>query len=170
MYMKELSVSDVTELQKICVDTFYDAFATYNTAENMSLYLDRQYNLEKLISELKNKNTYFYFIFDDDHGAVGYLKLNTADAQSENTFKDALEIERIYIRHAFQNQGLGEILYNIAKTKATLLGKKQVWLGVWEYNQTAITFYQQYGFEFAGSRTVHLGDAPQIDLLMVKHL
>ncbi|WP_082402673.1 GNAT family N-acetyltransferase [Lentilactobacillus parafarraginis] len=112
----------------------------------------------------------YHFIFDDDHGAVGYLKLNTADAQSENTFKDALEIERIYIRHAFQNQGLGEILYNLAKTKATLLGKKQVWLGVWEYNQTAITFYQHYGFEFAGSRTVHLGDAPQIDLLMVKHL
>ena len=63
------------------------------------------------------------------------LKVVSGISLHPNTFKDALEIERIYIRHAFQNQGLGEILYNLAKTKATLLGKKQVWLGVWEYNR-----------------------------------
>lgn len=170
MYMKELEVSDVNELQKICVDTFYDAFAPHNTAENISDYLNRKYNLEQLISELKNRNTYFYSISDNEHGILGYLKLNVGDAQTQNDFNNALEIESIYIRNAFQRQGIGEVLYDVANSKAIQLGKKQIWLGIWEYNREAITFYQHRGFEFSGSRTFTLGDAIQIDLLMVKHL
>lgn len=170
MHIKELDLTDLDELQKVSKETFYDTFAAQNTEQNMQEYLAKSYRLEKLSTELENKNSFFYFVLSDKNEVMGYLKLNVNDAQSEDDFENALEIERIYIRKSFQKQGLGKILYNIATTKATQLGKNRIWLGVWEFNQNAKAFYQHLGFEFVGSHTFNMGDDPQTDLTMVKEI
>ncbi|MDI6666591.1 GNAT family N-acetyltransferase [Leuconostoc falkenbergense] len=170
MRIKELDLTDLNELQKVSLETFYDTFADQNTEKNMQEYLATSYKLEKLTEELENTNSFFYFVLNDEDDIMGYLKLNINAAQSEDDFDNALEIERIYIRKSFQKQGLGKILYNIAMTKATQLGKKRIWLGVWEFNQNAKAFYQHLGFEFVGSHTFDVGDDPQTDLIMVKDI
>ncbi|XZO07567.1 GNAT family N-acetyltransferase [Weissella paramesenteroides] len=170
MHIKKLDLTDINELQKVSVETFYDTFADQNTEKNMQDYLSNSYNLETLTEELKNKNSFFYFVLSDEDDIMGYLKLNINDAQSEDDFENALEIERIYIRKEFQKQGLGKILYNIALTKATELEKQRIWLGVWEFNQNAKAFYQHLGFEFVGSHIFNMGADPQTDLIMVKSI
>ncbi|WP_312694065.1 GNAT family N-acetyltransferase [Leuconostoc pseudomesenteroides] len=170
MYIQELKRANCNELQKISVETFYDTFADQNTEKNMQDYLAIGYKLEKLTQELENKNSFFYFVRDNEDEIMGYLKLNVNDAQSEDDFENALEIERIYIRKAFQKQGLGKILYNIALNKATQLGKDCIWLGVWEFNPNAQAFYQHLGFEFVGSHTFKMGDDSQTDLIMIKNI
>ncbi|ADG39639.1 MULTISPECIES: GNAT family N-acetyltransferase [Leuconostoc] len=168
MHIKELDLTDLNELQKVSTETFYDTFAAQNTEQNMQDYLVNSYKLEKLSAELENKNSFFYFVLNDTNEVMGYLKLNVNDAQSEDDFENALEIERIYIRKAFQKQGLGKILYNIATTRAVQLGKRRIWLGVWEHNQNAKAFYQHLGFDFVGSHIFNMGNDPQTDLIMVK--
>ncbi|NEZ89947.1 GNAT family N-acetyltransferase [Weissella paramesenteroides] len=170
MHIKKLDLTDINELQKVSVETFYDTFADQNTEKNMQDYLSNSYNFETLTEELKNKNSFFYFVLNDEDNIMGYLKLNINDAQSEDDFENALEIERIYIRKEFQKQGLGKVLYNIALTKATELEKQRIWLGVWEFNQNAKAFYQHLGFEFVGSHIFNMGAEPQTDLIMVKSI
>lgn len=170
MHIKKLDLIDINELQKVSVETFYDTFADQNTEKNMQDYLSNSYNFETLTEELKNKNSFFYFVLNDEDNIMGYLKLNINDAQSEDDFENALEIERIYIRKEFQKQGLGKVLYNIALTKATELEKQRIWLGVWEFNQNAKAFYQHLGFEFVGSHIFNMGADPQTDLIMVKSI
>lgn len=170
MHIKKLDLTDINELQKVSVETFYDTFADQNTEKNMQDYLSNSYNFETLTEELKNKNSFFYFVLSDEDDIMGYLKLNINDAQSEDDFENALEIERIYIRKEFQKQGLGKVLYNIALTKATELEKQRIWLGVWEFNQNAKAFYQHLGFEFVGSHIFNMGADPQTDLIMVKSI
>ncbi|KAA8442661.1 GNAT family N-acetyltransferase [Weissella paramesenteroides] len=170
MHIKKLDLTDINELQKVSVETFYDTFADQNTEKNMQDYVSNSYKLETLTEELKNKNSFFYFVLSDEDDIMGYLKLNISDAQSEDDFENALEIERIYIRKEFQKQGLGKILYNIALTKATELEKQRIWLGVWEFNQNAKAFYQHLGFEFVGSHIFNMGADPQTDLIMVKSI
>lgn len=170
MHIKKLDLTDINELQKVSVETFYDTFADKNTEKNMQDYLSNSYNFETLTEELKNKNSFFYFVLNDEDNIMGYLKLNINDAQSEDDFENALEIERIYIRKEFQKQGLGKVLYNIALTKATELEKQRIWLGVWEFNQNAKAFYQHLGFEFVGSHIFNMGADPQTDLIMVKSI
>ncbi|MDF8369296.1 GNAT family N-acetyltransferase [Weissella paramesenteroides] len=170
MHIKKLDLTDINELQKVSVETFYDTFADQNTEKNMQDYLSNSYNFETLTEELKNKNSFFYFVLNDEDNIMGYLKLNINDAQSEDDFENALEIERIYIRKEFQKQGLGKVLYNIALTKATELEKQRIWLGVWEFNQNAKAFYQHLGFEFVGSHIFNMGADPQTDLIMVKSI
>ena len=96
-----------------------------------------------------------------------YLKLNFNDAQNEIVnLGDSFEIERIYILSNFQRKGFGEDVLS----KAILIGKNKgfsfLWLGVWELNKNAITFYTKKGFEIFNKHIFQLGDDPQTDLLM----
>ncbi|MDI6554185.1 GNAT family N-acetyltransferase, partial [Leuconostoc falkenbergense] len=62
MRIKELDLTDLNELQKVSVETFYDTFADQNTEKNMQEYLTTSYKLEKLTEELENTNSFFYFV------------------------------------------------------------------------------------------------------------
>ena len=84
--------------------------------------------------------------------------------------EDAFEIERIYISGKFQKLGLGKHLMEQAMSLAEELGKKRIWLGVWEHNENAITFYQKKGFFKTGEHSFFMGDDEQIDWIMVKEL
>ena len=58
------------------------------------------------------------------------------------------------------------MLLNKAKEVALKNGASSMWLGVWEHNIKAITFYKKHGFSIFGERTFVLGTAHQNDFLM----
>ena len=49
-------------------------------------------------------------------------------------------------------------------------GKKYIWLGVWEKNKKAISFYQKHGFYKIGTHEFVIGDDVQIDYIMRRDL
>lgn len=159
--------TEAEPLQKICWQTFSETFSEYNSKENMKQYLNSNFSLEKIKAELNHPNSHFFFAkFKAER--VGYLKLNTGSAQTEFQEKDSLEIERIYIKEAFQRKGLGQLLMWKAMEMATVLKTKIIWLGVWEKNEKAIQFYRKNGFTVFDRHVFILGDDPQTDLLMKK--
>lgn len=76
MYIKELGLTDINELQKVSVETFHDTFAAQNTEKNMQDYLSNSYKLETLTKEINNPNSFFYFVLNNEDDIIGYLKLN----------------------------------------------------------------------------------------------
>lgn len=72
---------------------------------------------------------------------------------------DALEVERIYIRRAYQGQGLGKYLIQKSIDIAKEKNKQNMWLGVWEKNESAIRFYKGLGFVLHGAHSFYMGDA-----------
>ncbi|MDF2902615.1 MAG: spermine/spermidine-N-acetyltransferase PaiA, partial [Bacillus sp. (in: firmicutes)] len=46
--------------------------------------------------------------------------------------------------------------------------KKKVWLGVWEKNENALTFYKKMGFVQSGAHSFYMGDEEQVDFIMTK--
>lgn len=165
--IKRCTVDDLSLLQEISVETFNETFQNQNSPENMRIYLESVFNLQRLEIELTNNSSEFYFINSNEETA-GYLKLNMNDAQSEPMGNDSLEIERIYIRKKFHKQGLGKYLINKACEIAIERRKEKVWLGVWEKNQGAITFYKKMEFVQTGTHSFIMVDEEQIDLIMIK--
>lgn len=163
------TLDDLHDLQKISYDTFYETFKDQNSPENLHAYLDRAFKLDQLKHELSHPHSEFYFINYQDQLA-GYLKVNIDGAQSEDMGPDAFEIERIYLKKAFQLQGLGKHLYNHALAMARKHGKKKIWLGVWEKNEQAIIFYEKLGFVKTGAHSFYMGREEQIDYIMEKVL
>ena len=49
-------------------------------------------------------------------------------------------------------------------------GKRYIWLGVWEKNKKARSFYQKHGFRKIGSHPFSVGDEVQTDDIMRKDL
>ena len=167
--IKKCTLDDLHELQAISIETFTETFKEHNLPEHLQAYLEKAYNLDKLKQELAIPSSYFYFIYADQQIA-GYLKLNTDDAQSEPMGADSLEVERIYVRKAFQKFGIGKQLLNKAIELAAEQNKTTIWLGVWEENENAIEFYRKKGFVQTGSHSFYMGDDEQVDLIMVKAL
>lgn len=160
----KISLSDITELQKIGRQTFQETFADSNSEENMKSYLEDGFSFEKLTGELKNENSEFYFAKIDNE-IIGYLKINFEESQTELKDNKALEIERIYVLKEFHGKKIGQLLYDKAIEIAHKCKVDYVWLGVWEENSRAINFYKKNGFVEFDKHIFKLGDDEQTDIM-----
>lgn len=163
--IKKVTLNDIDQLQKIGRQTFYETFSEGNTEENMTKYLDEGFSIEKLTTELSDKNAEFYFATLDNK-VIGYLKLNFGQSQTELQDDKALEIERIYVLKDFHGKSVGQLLYNKAIQIARQKCADYVWLGVWEENPRAINFYKKNGFAEFDKHVFKLGNDEQIDIMM----
>lgn len=163
--LKKVSLNDLKQLQAISRQTFSETFSAGNTEENMKVYLEEGFSLEKLTAELNDQNSEFYFAVLNNQ-VIGYLKLNFGAAQTELKNENALEIERIYVVKEFLGRRVGQLLYDKALQIARQKNADYVWLGVWEENPRAINFYKKNGFVAFDKHTFILGNDEQTDIMM----
>lgn len=161
----KITENDIAELQEISKKTFSETFSKDNTEESMAQYLETSFAAEKLLTELSDKNSEFYFA-RLDHKVIGYLKLNTGLSQTEMKGDHALEIERIYVSKEYHGKKVGQALYDKAMAIATEKNVDYVWLGVWENNLRAINFYRKNGFKEFDKHIFRLGNEEQTDIMM----
>jgi diamine N-acetyltransferase len=163
--IQKVTLNDIDQLQKIGRQTFSETFSGDNSEEDMKKYLDENFSVEKLTDELNNKNSEFYFAVLDNT-VIGYLKLNFGESQTELKDNKALEIERIYVPKEFHGQSVGQILYEKAIQIAKQKDADYVWLGVWEENLRALSFYKKNGFIEFDKHIFKLGNDEQTDIMM----
>jgi ribosomal protein S18 acetylase RimI-like enzyme len=163
--IQPISPSDVEMLLPICKKTFHDAFYHLSKPADFDAYASKAFTTEKLLSEINNPNSLFYFAMIDGTPA-GYLKLNFKHAQSEAQDENAMEIERLYILDVYQGQKIGQQLMDFALQIAVEKQIKYVWLCVWEKNPDAIRFYEKNGFRIFGKHTFEYGVETDEDWLM----
>jgi ribosomal protein S18 acetylase RimI-like enzyme len=161
----QINDSHIAALQQIGRQTFSETFAESNSAENMAKYLEEAYSHEKLIAELNDPNSIFYFAMMDQN-VIGYLKLNFGASQTELKDNNALEIERIYVLKEFHGKKVGQLLFDKAIEIAKEYHVAYVWLGVWEENKRALQFYTKNGFIEFDQHIFVLGDEAQTDIMM----
>ena len=170
--MKTISIvpvnrNDLAKLQTISRSTFAQTFDEHNNPEDMQAYLDASFSSEKLLAELNNINSAFYFAMEkNSNKIVGYLKVNTGDAQTEKNDLNAFEIERIYVDKAYFGKKVGQLLFDKAIEIANSKKVSYVWLGVWEENHRALAFYTKNGFKAFDKHLFKLGNDVQTDIMM----
>lgn len=163
--ISKLGINDVEKLQAISRTTFAQTFDEHNNAEDMKAYLDTSFAIDKLIAEISNPNSEFYFAIENEI-IVGYLKVNTGAAQTENKDASAFEIERIYVDQAYLGKKIGQLLFEKAIDLAKVKKASYVWLGVWEENHRALAFYKKNGFIPFDKHIFRLGNDEQTDIMM----
>ncbi len=156
-------------LQRVSRETFIEAFAGDNTAEDMQYYLENNLGLPQLTGEINHPGSQFYFA-ETASGIAGYLKVNTGAAQHELQDRHTLEIERIYIYKKYYGSGAGLVLLNHAIQLAEQMQAEFIWLAVWEKNFRAFRFYEKHGFTPFGTHDFILGSDVQKDILMKREL
>ncbi|MES2762228.1 MAG: GNAT family N-acetyltransferase [Bacteroidota bacterium] len=152
-------------LRAISILTFTETFSKQNTEADMQKYIIENLSIEKLENELNTKGSDFYFLRSHEQ-VIGYLKLNVGIAQTEQQPGNTLEIERIYLMNEYHGKGLGERLLKQAIDIAKQQHASYIWLGVWEENLKAISFYKKNGFQQFDTHVFKLGEDEQTDILM----
>jgi diamine N-acetyltransferase len=163
--IQKVTIADVSLLKTISEQTFIETFSSDNTAENMDCYLSEAFSNMKLESELNNNDSEFYFAVTEGQ-VTGYLKINFGEAQSDLKDDRSLEIERIYVLKEFKGKRIGSSLFDKAVQRARESKLDYIWLGVWEHNLNALSFYEKIGFREFGRHLFILGTDRQTDIMM----
>ena len=163
--LKLATIQDLDIIQKIGKQTFIETFSGSNTREDMDNYLEESFNSEQLTNELADPASSFFLAYEGKK-VIGYMKLNTGNAQTEMKTANSLEIQRIYVLKEYFGKSVGQLLFNKAIKIAMENSKEFIWLGVWEKNKRAIAFYEKNGFVEFAKHIFKLGADMQTDLMM----
>ena len=71
----KVEVFDVERLQQISKQTFVESYSRGNTAANVQNYIETKFHKNKLIEEIHNPHSEFYFALVDTK-LIGYFKIN----------------------------------------------------------------------------------------------
>ncbi len=167
--IRSVKRTEVSELCEISLHTFKDTYEALNDPNEFKAYLEKYFNIDEIERQLDASDSYFFFV-ETAQEIVAYYKLNINSLQTEDKGEDFAEIERIYVLPKYKRQGIGQKMVEHACQKAIELGKRKLWLGVWEKNDKAIAFYQKMGFFRNGTHTFVIGNEKQLDYIMEKDL
>ncbi|PLP41766.1 GNAT family N-acetyltransferase, partial [Klebsiella variicola] len=76
------------------------------------------------------------------------------------------EILCLYIDEPYHGKGFAQALIHKCFAEFAAQGSDIVWLGVWEHNPRAISFYRKLGFTEVGEHIFQVGTDPQRDIIM----
>ena len=168
--IRKAATEDVRLLCAIGMTTFSETFAEHNTEEDMRLYLENTFSSEAIKKEIEDVQVCFLLAYDGEK-AVGYAKVKTTAENPEGLQAvHAMEIERFYVTKEYIGKHVGKTLMTACLQYGRENGHDLVWLGVWELNPRAISFYKKWGFEKFGQHIFMLGNDLQTDWLFKKKL
>jgi ribosomal protein S18 acetylase RimI-like enzyme len=166
--VRRARAEDAALLAELGARTFEETFAADNRPENISAYLVSAFGQAQLAAELADPHSLF-LIAEIQEVAAGYAKLR-AGVAPESVTKKPIELERLYVSLEWLGRGVGAALMRACIAEAVQKGYRTIWLGVWENNHRARTFYRKWNFREVGEHIFQLGDDPQTDILMERLL
>jgi ribosomal protein S18 acetylase RimI-like enzyme len=168
-HIRTATLADAEPLAALAERTFRDTFADDNSTADMDAYVRDSFSLDRVRAELaEDMNTFLLAFMDGEAQPHGYAKLRNGTTDPSVTGPDPVELQRLYVNPSTMGQGVGAALMRASLDAARSAGRRTLWLGVWERNARAITFYERWQFETVGEHVFRLGSDHQTDLIMAR--
>ena len=161
--------ADARLLADLAANTFRETFAAENRPEDMALHVSRSYGASQQEAELANPEmTTLLAEVDGQLAAYAQVRANAVPDCVRGT--EPLELWRFYVAAPWHGRGIAHALMMGVEMEARARGAQTLWLGVWERNERAKSFYRKCGFADVGSQVFVLGTDAQTDRIMVRSL
>lgn len=160
---------DAEVIADLSQQTFIDSFKDQNKKDNIDKFIKEQFTKPRLIEEVGAPNNIFLLAYKNNRLA-GYVRLRENNNPPELQGIETIEVARLYTITEMIGKGIGKALMEESIAIAKAKNKKVIWLGVWEDNERAFSFYTRFGFEKFAEHDFILGDEVQKDWLMKKEL
>ena len=167
--IRRAETTDADLLAELGRRTFEETFAVDNTRENMDAYVASAFSVAQQTAELADPASTF-LIAEVDGVAAGYAKLHAGELAEGIEGAKPIELVRLYVSRDWLGRGVGEALMRACLDHARSDGYETIWLGVWERNARAQTFYRKWEFRAVGEHIFQLGSDPQRDIVMERAL
>ncbi len=170
MTIKKCTQKDLTELIQIAKQSFIEAFEKVSNPDSFKTYVETAFQPEILRGELRDKQSVFYFLINDDNETVGYAKMRWDRSDEFFPTDKAIELQRIYFLEKHWNKGYGKVLLEFCENYGRKNGFVWIWLVVWLENHGAIRFYEREGWEKFGRKSFQFGNEIHNDFVLRKRL
>ncbi|WWC58033.1 uncharacterized protein I303_100568 [Kwoniella dejecticola CBS 10117] len=186
------TAEDAPAVSKLISETWSTLFGYSVSKQDLDTYLSTSLSPETIRSEIQESNNVFILAVTNSHSTstptpsggrikgegnedilgVSQLVVNSKSTPSSSTLdpETSIELQRIYISLKTHGKGLGSSLIRASEEKGRELGRKQIWLGVWENNEKALKFYEKCEFKCVDEKVFYAGSSRRRDLVMVKDL
>jgi GNAT superfamily N-acetyltransferase len=159
--------ADAPTLAAFAEHCFRDAFGDLNTPGNMDRYVATAFSPALQRTELDDP-TVTTLLAHDEHGALaGYAQVFDDSLPPFAHATPPAEVRRFYIDRPHHGRGVAQQLMLAVFEAAGALGRRALWLQVWERNFRGRAFYEKLGFVEVGERDFVLGDEVQTDRVLV---
>lgn len=160
--------ADHEMLAALATRTFRDAFIANNRPEDIAAYVDQAFTPSQMLTELTTPESTILFAHDEvlSGQPLGYARLVMNTRHPNLKGQNPLELNRLYVDQGAIGRGYGAALMAASLKEAIAHHCDTLWLGVWEHNTRAQTFYQRWGFKTIGSQAFVLGEDVQTDWVM----
>lgn len=165
--IREATRSDASELSRIAEKVFRATFGSANTAEDMRLHCETNYSERNQAAEISDPNM-CTLLSEDGGNLIAFAQIRWGHAPAVVTGRSPAEIYRLYVVDEWHGKGFAQRLMDASLAKMKQHGSDIAWLGVWERNPRAITFYSKCGFVEVGAHDFLLGADLQRDIVMVR--
>jgi diamine N-acetyltransferase len=144
-------------LSELGADTFYNSHKDSAPEREISIYMNKKYNIYAIRSELANPANIYHIVKCEDK-VVGFSKIEVNMKHPAIEKERVSKMDQIYLLDSFHGLKLGAKLlnYNIDYSKSC--EQNGMWLVVWVGNTTAINFYKKFGFHIVTRDQFQLTD------------
>lgn len=168
--VRAASIDDAAPLAAFAARVFAEVFGPGNDAGDMASYLAEAFGPEIQRAEIAAPGAIVLLAETPGGVLAGYLHIAASATPACVTGATPVELKRLYVDPALHGRGTGKLLLDQGLARARAAGAATVWLGVWEHNTRAQTFYRREGFERVGEHTFLLGSDAQTDWIMQRAL
>lgn len=157
--------ADCESIARLAAKTFTDTFGHLYRPENLLHHLLHKYSAAFFEEALVKGDTLLLAKCDDQ--LIGYAKLGQVELPlAAPPPRGALEIQRVYIDHAFHGHGFGKALMLHLLALPHVAHAPALYLGVWEENLRAQALYASHGFKPVGKYLYQVGDQYDQEIIM----
>lgn len=165
--IRKAKPGDAERLAKVAERTFREAFGALTADKEMAVHCRASYGEAVQAGEISNPNM-ITLLAEEEGWLVGFAQLRWGDAPDCISGSSPGEIQRLYVLNEWHGKGVAQDLMNACLEQIETHGSKVVWLGVWEQNPRAISFYRKFGFMEVGDQVFFLGSEAQKDVIMAR--
>ncbi len=162
MVIREASLSDVTGVARVHVDTWRSAYRGLMSEAFLAAmsYADRERIWTQNLSNSARQS--FLFVAEAPSGQI----VGFASGGPERTHRQDYpgELYALYVLQEYQGQGIGRALMAVASGKLLERGLESMLIWVLAGNQPARRFYEALGGVPAGEQPIEIGGARLVEV------
>lgn len=165
--IEPLNTFHAAELSELAASIFRSTFLPQNRPEPVHAYAEEYFNKEAVAKTLEDPDCFTFGVFNDGK-LIGYIQfvINRQESYGGTDF----ELKRFYLHPDHHGKGVAQEMMEFCFLKVRDLGYKKFWLGVWEKNDRAQSFYKKHGFRKVSAHIFNMGGEIQTDDILLKEL
>ncbi|WP_046744000.1 GNAT family N-acetyltransferase [Kordia zhangzhouensis] len=147
---------------------FSESFGNlFSSEKELRLYINEKFSEEKMKASIENSENIFWIAYAQTL-PVGFAKLKKDMPVPDTHYKEAAELQKLYILKDYRTEGNGNQLKVDFFEEIQKLNIKHVWLKELHTDQRTLNFYKEHDFHKHHSHSFTIGKEDFVFNIMMK--